>query len=100
VNFILSGGGSRAAFYRNLFPDHLEERLLNLTSWDPESAVRRSLQQGLQRIYFTQPDKFRASGIAATDFDRLSVAHGLSMGVETLMRITAKEASDQQWTPS
>jgi hypothetical protein len=25
------------------------------------------------------------------------VAHGLSMGVETLMRITAKEISDGQW---
>jgi hypothetical protein len=97
VNFILSGGGSRAQFYRNLYPDHLEERLLNLTSWDPDRTIRRNHHQGLQRIYFTQPEKFRAAGIGATDFDRLSVAHGLSMGVETLMRITAKEASDRQW---
>jgi hypothetical protein len=97
VNFILSGGGSRAQFYRNLYPDHLEERLLNLTSWQPDRTTRHNHQQGLQRIYFTQPEKFRASAIGATDFDRLSVAHGLSMGVETLMKITAKEASDRQW---
>jgi len=54
-------------------------------------------QQRLQRIYFTQPEKFRTSTIGATDFDRLTVANGLSVGVETLMRITAKEASDRQW---
>lgn len=97
VNFILSGGGSRAQFYRDLYPDPLEERILNLTSWHLDRGTRRSHQQGLQRIYFTQPEKFRAESIGATDFDRLSVAHGLSMGVETLMRITAKEASDRQW---
>lgn len=55
-------------------------------------------RKGLQRIHFTQPEKFRAASIGAADFDRLSVAHGLSMGVETLMRITAKEASDPHWT--
>jgi len=97
VNFILSGGGSRLQFYRDLYPDHLEQRLLNLTSWHPDPSTRRDRKQGLHRIHFTQPEKFRASGIAATDFDRLSVAHGLSMGVETLMKITAKEASDRQW---
>jgi hypothetical protein len=94
VNFILSGVGSRAQFYCDLYPDKLEERILNLTDWHPELSGRRKNEQGLQRIYFTQPDKFRAAAIGPTDFDRLSVAHGLSMSVETLMRITAKEASD------
>jgi hypothetical protein len=97
VNFILSGGGSRAQFYSSLYPEQLEERLLSLTSWHRERYERQKDEQGLHRIYFTQPEKFRATAIGATDFDRLSVAHGLSMGVETLMRITAKEASDRQW---
>ena len=66
--FILSGGGSRAQFYRDLYPDHLEERLLNLTSWHQDRAIRCKHQEGLHRIYFTQPEKFRASAIAATGF--------------------------------
>ena len=44
-----------------------------------------------------QPAGFVAEEVGAEDFDRLSVAHGLSLGVETLMKITAKEASDRQW---
>jgi hypothetical protein len=97
VNFILSGGGSRSRFYLRLFPDALEQRLLNLTSWPPETHQRRAIGQGLNRIHFMQPEKFRAEGVGAEDFDRMSVAHGLSMGAETLMKITAKEASDRQW---
>jgi hypothetical protein len=97
INFVLSGGGSRADFYLDLFPKKLEEELITLTAWEVERHRRRSLGQGLNRIHFTQPDTFHAPGIGAQDFDRLSVAHGLSMGTETLMRITAKEASDRQW---
>jgi hypothetical protein len=97
VNFILSGGGSRSHFYLRLFPDALEQRLLNLTSWPAETHQRRALGQGLNRIHFMQPEKFRARGVGAEDFDRMSVAHGLSMGADTLMRITAKEISDRQW---
>lgn len=97
VNFILSGGGSRSQFYLGIFPKVLEESLLNLTSWIHEPSRRRSLGQGLHQIRFMQPDKFRANGISADDFDRMSVAHGLSMGADTLLKITAKEMSDRQW---
>jgi hypothetical protein len=97
ANFILSGGGSRADFYLDLFPKKLEQHIINLTAWEVEPYRRRSLGQGLNRIHFVQPAEFVADGIGAEDFDRLSVAHGLSMGVENLMKITAKEASDRQW---
>jgi hypothetical protein len=73
--------------------------LTPLTSWEHERYRRRSLNQGLRRIHFAQPRNFVAGGVGVEDFDRLSVAHGLSMGAETLMKITAKEASDRQWTP-
>ena len=96
VNFVLSGGGSRLQFYGNLYPNLLEQRLRTLTSWQDDADVRRNHGQGLHRIHFTQPQNFRAAGIDAADFDRVSVAHGLAMGVETLMKITAKEASDGQ----
>lgn len=99
VNFILSGGGSRSPFYREIFPDSLEKRLLNLTSWAQQRYQRQALNQGLCRIHFTPPTNFLADDVGAEDFDRLSAAHGLSLGSETLMKITAKEASDRQWTP-
>jgi hypothetical protein len=97
VNFILSGGGSRAGFYLDLFPQRLEQHIINLTCWEVEPYRRRNLGQGLHRIHFMHPARFVADDVGAEDFDRLSVAHGLSMGVETLMRITARESSDKQW---
>jgi hypothetical protein len=44
-----------------------------------------------------KPDKFIVSGVEPDDFDRLSVAHGLSLSSEILLQITAKEMSDRQW---
>ena len=32
ANFILSGGGSRADFYLDLFPKRLEQHIINLTA--------------------------------------------------------------------
>jgi hypothetical protein len=99
VNIILSGGGSRAIFYRNLFPERLEETVVNsgLTTWKLDSGRRKIDGQGFHPRHLMKPDKFIVSGVESDDFDRLSVAHGLSLSSETLLQITAKEMSDRQW---
>jgi len=99
VNIILSGGGSRAVFYRKLFPERLEETVLKsgLTTWSRDSVRRRIDGQGFQSRHLMKPDNFFVPGVESHDFDRLSVAHGLSLSSETLLQITAKELSDRQW---
>jgi hypothetical protein len=99
VNIILSGGGSRALFYRKLFPERLEETVIKsgLTSWKVEPERRKIDGQGFRPRHLMKPEKFIASGVDSNDFDRLSVAHGLSLSSETLLQITAKEMSDRQW---
>jgi hypothetical protein len=99
VNIILSGGGSRAIFYRNLFPERLEETVVNsgLTTWKLDSGRRKIDGQGFHPRHLMNPDRFIVSGVESDDFDRLSVAHGLSLSSETLLQITAKEMSDRQW---
>jgi len=102
VNIILSGGGSRAIFYRNLFPERLEETVVNsgLTSWNLDPGRRKIDGQGFHPRHLMKPDKFIVGGVESDDFDRLSVAHGLSLSSETLLQITAKEMSDRQWNGS
>ena len=99
VNIILSGGGSRAIFYRKLFPERLEETVVNsgLTTWKLDPGRRKIDGQGFHPRHLMKPDKFIVSGVESDDFDRLSVAHGLSLSSETLLQITAKEMSDRQW---
>jgi hypothetical protein len=99
VNIILSGGGSRAMFYRTLFPDRLEETVVKsgLTAWTLEPERRKIDGQGFHPRHLMKPDKFVVNGVESEDFDRLSVAHGLSLSSETLLQITAKEMSDRQW---
>jgi len=102
VHIILSGGGSRVAFYRKLFPDQLEEVVLKsgLTLWNHDPAHRRIHGEGFHIRHLVQPDNFMVSGISSDEFDRLSVAHGLSLSSETILQITAKEMSDRQWNNS
>jgi hypothetical protein len=99
VNIILSGGGSRAHFYRELFPKGLEDTVLGsgLTLWHLDPAHRRIDGQGFHSRHLMKPDKFFVNGVADEDFDRLSVAHGLSLSAETILQISAKEMSDRQW---
>lgn len=87
LNYILSGGGSRLQFYADVLGEKLETRLVQFTTWMPEAHRRRSLSQGMKRIHFPMPHRFQARGLKTSDFDRLSVAHGLSLGQENLMRI-------------
>jgi hypothetical protein len=97
VNIILSGGGSRAHFYRELFPKSLEARVLKngLTLWHLDPAHRIMDGQGFHSRHLMKPDKFFVNGVPDEDFDRLSVAHGLSLSAETILQITAKEMSDR-----
>lgn len=99
VNIILSGGGSRAIFYRKLFPERLEETVVKsgLTSWKLDPGRRKIDGQGFYSRHLMKPDKFIVSGVEPDDFDRLSVAHGLSLSSESLLQITSKEMSDRQW---
>lgn len=85
--FILSGGGSRLRFYRELLGTDFEQSLISFTPWEFESSRRRSLGQGLQRVSFELPRDLTGD-VAAADFDRLSVAHGLAYGADNLMKIT------------
>jgi hypothetical protein len=86
-------------FYRKLFPERLEETVIKsgLTSWKVEPERRKIDGQGFRPRHLMKPEKFIASGVDSNDFDRLSVAHGLSLSSETLLQITAKEMSDRQW---
>lgn len=65
VPFFLCGGGSRLAFYQDL-PDALTH--LNSYTW-----------LGARHRQLAIPNDLRADGLPNADFDRLSVAYGLSM---------------------
>jgi hypothetical protein len=99
VNIILSGGGSRAVFYRKLFPERLEETVVKsgLTLWNMDHKQRKIHGEGFHSRHLMKPEKFIVDGVESDDFDRLSVAHGLALSSETLLQITAKEMSDRQW---
>jgi hypothetical protein len=92
--FILSGGGSRVKFYSDAFAP-LEQKLAqNFTRWPVDAHTRAALGQGFEMIKFPVPTGFVLGPTLADDFDRLSVAHGLTYGVDDLMKITASIHAD------
>lgn len=92
---ILSGGGSRLRLYRKIFSDTLEDRLVPYTRWEQHAYNRQSTGQGLKTIPLPKPDDLDTDSPIGTDFDRLSVAHGLAYGIENLPVITACTDTDQ-----
>ena len=95
LRFFLTGGGGRSMFYRTHLADGpLEERLVqNYTRWHPDRDRRRALHEGLLPERLPLPDNLINFPTALhPDFDRLSVAYGLALGVGeggNLMKITA-----------
>lgn len=91
VRFFFTGGGSRLSFYRHHFTDGpFEQELSRYTRWKEFERDRRSHQQGLRLEPLPAPDDLQGfSADLRSDFDRLSVAHGLAYGSENLMKITA-----------
>ena len=53
-----------------------------------EDTIGERIYEGLYRICFMQPEKFRAPGIGPEDFDRMSVAHGHEMARHFYKRAT------------
>lgn len=87
VPFILCGGGSRLGFYRNL-----RTALCEVPGIHSMGARSREM---------SKPKNLRADGVMTLDYDRLSVAYGLSMldrdkvtDAAQIPRLTP-EASDQ-----
>ncbi len=76
--FFLCGGGSRHAFYRNL------KSALNKT---PNCSWLNALHREL-----TLPGNLRADGVSRGEYDRLSVAYGLSqLHIGTIKQVEAME---------
>lgn len=90
LRFFFTGGGSRLAFYRRLFVEGpFEQELFRYTRWKEAPEDRRRDGQGLRREPLPAPvDLQGLPAELASDFDRLSVAHGLAYGRENLMKIT------------
>jgi len=83
--YVLSGGGCRDPYYQKLLNADLPQWLETVCSeWQSFSGMPK---RGLQLRSFPAPKAF-APRVLATDFDRFSVAHGLSLGVENLMRVS------------
>jgi hypothetical protein len=91
LRFFFTGGGSRLAFYRGLFVQgRFEQELSRYTRWKESPEERHRHRQGLRREPLPAPDDLHGLPAELTsDFDRLSVAHGLAYGCENLMKITA-----------
>ncbi len=88
--YVLSGGGHRDPFYQDLLGTSLEAWLETVVSeWD--RTLPAGPHRGLVRQSFPTPRSF-APKVLLRDFDRFSVAHGLSLGADGLMEIRA--ASD------
>lgn len=85
--YVLSGGGRRDPFYQNLLGTSLEAWLATVVSeWD--RTLPAGPHRGLIRQNFPTPRSF-APKVLLRDFDRFSVAHGLSLGADGLMEIRA-----------
>ena len=84
--YILSGGGHRDSFYQILLDQELEEWLLPCTDWQLNRSDRANWGQGMKRLDFPFPHQFSPRSLKS-DFDRFSVAHGLSLGADNLMKI-------------
>ncbi len=81
--FVLSGGGQRDPFYQDLLQSRLPEWLSTTVSeW--HEAVSHGPRPGLRRQAFPLPPRFGPQALSE-NFDRFSVAHGLSLGVDGLM---------------
>ena len=91
LRFFFTGGGSRLAFYHRLFVEGpFEQELFRYTRWKEAPEDRRRHGQGLRREPLPAPVDLKGlPAELASDFDRLSVAHGLAYGRENLMKITA-----------
>lgn len=91
LRFFFTGGGSRLAFYRHLFVEgRFEQDLSRFTRWKETQADRHRHRQGLRLERLPKPQDLQGLPAELTsDFDRLSVAHGLAYGCENLMKITA-----------
>lgn len=90
LRFFLTGGGSRAEFYREqLTEGPLEEKLRPFTRWHHDPAQRIRHRQGLRQETMPAPRNLVGFPAALSGhFDRLSVAYGLAQGAENLMRLT------------
>jgi hypothetical protein len=91
LRFFFTGGGSRLAFYRRLFVQgRFEQELSRYTRWKETPEDRHRYVQGLRHEPLPAPPDLQGLPYELTsDFDRLSVAHGLAYGCENLMKITA-----------
>jgi hypothetical protein len=95
LRFFFTGGGSRSAFFQDLFVHGpFEKELTRFTRWATDPGMRRNREQGLLLEPLPLPPELKNfPPHLAADFDRLSVAHGLSFGKADLMRITASAGS-------
>jgi hypothetical protein len=89
IPFLLCGGGARLSFYRNISDAiHRFEGCSWLSTKGQELVI---------------PDDLRAEGVGRSDYDRLSVAYGLSMlslaNISTAQQIPKlpPESSAEQW---
>lgn len=88
VRLMVTGGGSRAAFYQRLFNHALDLHLLRYSRWEVDATRRSALGQGVLREVLPVPHDIQNFPEALhADFDRLSVAYGLALGRRNLMRV-------------
>lgn len=89
IPFFLCGGGTRLSFYQNLTKE--------LSQCEGFSWLRTRSQD------LVMPDNLRAFGVRRSDYDRLSVAYGLSMldlsGLTTMPQLPSMTdpSSHEQW---
>jgi hypothetical protein len=83
--YVLSGGGHRDNYFQKVLRVDLEMWLSTVCSeWDQSSTG--GPRRGLQLRPFPTPKAFTPRHLAP-EFDRFSVAHGLSLGTENLMEV-------------
>jgi hypothetical protein len=95
LRFFLTGGGARSGFYRHhLAGGPLEHDLAPFTRWHREANDRAHHREGFRVERLPVPEKFlNFPKKLHTEFDRLSVAHGLAFGGPNLMKITRSSLS-------
>jgi hypothetical protein len=91
LRFFFTGGGSRQQFYRTRFlQGTFEAELVRFTRWKHDPEERRRHGQGLRFEPLHPPGDLQGfPEELKSDFDRLSVAHGLAYGNINLTRVTA-----------
>lgn len=84
--YVLSGGGRRVEYFQQLLSADLRHWLDTVCSeWD--QTLIGGPKRGLTLRPFPTPKAFEPRFLSV-DFDRFSVAHGLSLGVDNLMQVT------------